>query len=85
LNWNSLKTQQMFAGAKAMFMSKGADRHTAELRAYRSLWGMVQQQAAMLSFIRTFQILAALFVVCIPLILLMRKPHRGGKGAGMAH
>ena len=86
LNWNSPRSQQMLAGAKAMFMAKGADAHTAQLRAYRSMWGMVQQQAAMLSFIRTFQILAALFMVCLPLILLMRKPHRGGgKGGGMGH
>jgi DHA2 family multidrug resistance protein len=81
------RTQQAFAGARAMFMAKGADAHTANLRAYNAMWGMVLQQATMLSFIRTFQILAAMFAVCLPLVLLMRKPKHNekGKGGGLAH
>jgi MFS transporter, DHA2 family, multidrug resistance protein len=85
MSWYNPHTRQMLSGAKAMFMAKGADPHTAQLRAYRSLWGMVQQQAAMLSFIRAFQVLAILFAVCIPLILLMRKPKHHEKGGGMGH
>ncbi len=78
-------TQRAFAGARAMFMAKGADSHTATLRAYSALWGMVLQQATMLSFVRTFQILAAMFAACLPLVLLMRKPKHHEKGGGMGH
>jgi DHA2 family multidrug resistance protein len=85
VTWYSPKTRQMVAGAKAMFIAKGADPHTAELRAYHAVWGMLMQQSAMLSFIHAFQILAALFALCIPLILLMRKPRHHEKGGGMAH
>jgi DHA2 family multidrug resistance protein len=86
MSWYSPRTRDMIAGTKALFMAKGADPHTAQLRAYRAVWGMVGQQAAMLSFIRTFQVLAALFAICIPLILLMRKPkHHEKNGGGMAH
>ncbi len=72
--WNSPRTRMMIEGARRMFIAKGADPHTAQLRAYRSIWGMVLQQATMLSFIRAFQVLALLFALCLPLILLMRKP-----------
>ena len=85
MNRNDPRTWQMMTGAKAMFMAKGADQHTAQLRAYRSMWGMVMQQATMLSFIRTFQILAALFALCLPLIFLMRKPKHHEKGGSMGH
>ena len=77
--WNSPRTRMMIEGARRMFIAKGADPHTAQLRAYRSIWGMVVQQATMLSFIRAFQILALLFMLCLPLILLMRKPRHHEK------
>ena len=85
MSWNNPRARQMMAGAKAMFMAKGADPHTAQLRAYRAMWGMIMGQATMLSFIRTFQILAVMFAVCLPLILLMRKPKHHEKGGGMSH
>ncbi len=84
INWNNPHARQMLAAARAMFIAKGADPHTAQLRAYRALWGMVVQQATMLSFIRAFQILAALFALCLPLIFLMRKPRHHDK-ANAAH
>ncbi len=47
---------------------------TAASRAYAALFGMVQRQAAMVSFVGIFWLLGSLFVVLIPLILLMRRP-----------
>jgi DHA2 family multidrug resistance protein len=85
MTWYNPRVRQMLSGARAMFMAKGADPHTAQLRAFRSLWGTVVQQASMLSFIRAFQVLAVLFVCCVPLILLMRKPKHPVKGEGTAH
>ena len=39
---------------------------------------MVQRQAAMLSFLDTFRLLAFVFIAMLPLLLLMRRPaHRG--------
>ncbi len=48
------------------------------------LFGMVQEHAAMLAFVKAFRLLGILFFVIIPLILIMRKPRhlRGGGGAG---
>jgi MFS transporter, DHA2 family, multidrug resistance protein len=79
-------TQSMIAGAKALFMSNGSDAATATRQAYLSIFGMVQRQAAMLAFIHAFRLLSIIFVCCVPLIFLMRKPkHHGGPGAGMGH
>jgi DHA2 family multidrug resistance protein len=71
-------------GAKHMFMSKGMDAVTATRQAYLSVFGMVQQQAAMLSFVSAFRLLAILFMCCLPLILIMRPPRHHG-GGGMMH
>jgi len=73
----------MIEGAKQMFMSKGMDAVTATKQAYAAVFGMVQQQAAMVSFIEAFRMLAVLFVCCVPLIYLMKKPKRPGGGAMM--
>lgn len=81
-NYNPGVTQ-LLEGAKQMFMSKGMDLTTATQQAYGSLSGLIQQQAAALSFIHTFRLLAILFVVSLPLILLMQRPThtRGGSAA----
>ena len=85
INQASGAAQQMIAAAKAMFMSHGIDAATATKQAYAAVFGMVQRQAAMLAFIHCFRLLAILFVCCIPLIYIMRKPrHHGGPGT-MAH
>ncbi len=78
-------TRQIFEGARAMFMAKGMDFATATKQAYAVLFGMVQQQASMLSFIYAFRTLALLFVLVTPLILLMRRPGHQGGGMGAAH
>ena len=50
------------------------------------MWGMVLRQAAILSYIDAFVLLAAIFAGLIPLILIMKKPPRGGGApAGAAH
>ena len=47
------------------------------------MWGMVQQQAAMLAYNDVLRFLALMFVAMLPLLFLMRKPKKGG--AVMAH
>ena len=62
------------------FHARGMDALTASRRAYAAVFGMVQRQAAMLSFNHTFWLLGILFLFMLPLTLLMRKPaQRSGK------
>ena len=51
-------------------------------RAYAALFGMVQRQASMVSFVGLFQLLGIIFLVIIPLVLLMRRPGHGGPAVG---
>jgi len=49
-----------------------------------AVFGMIQREAAMLAFIKSFRLLGFLFFAMIPLVFLMRKPrHKAGPGAGM--
>jgi DHA2 family multidrug resistance protein len=77
-------TQRAFNAARAAFMAAGADITTATQRAYASLYGSVQQQASMVSFVLLFRILGVIFLLLLPLILLMKRPRRGG-GPAAAH
>ena len=54
----NLNVQQMMNGMKANFMSQGSSAATATQQAYGSMWGIVQRQAAMLSYNDTFLFLA---------------------------
>ena len=76
--------QQMMNSMKAHFMSQGSSAATASQQAYESVWGLVQRQAAMLSYNDTFLFLAIMFVMMLPLLLLLRKP-KPGKGPAMMH
>ena len=46
-------------------------------RALASMYRMVQAQAAMLSFVDVFRILALMFLAMVPLLLIMKRPQRG--------
>jgi DHA2 family multidrug resistance protein len=70
-------------GLRQKFIAQGADAATATGRAYEALWGTINRQAAMLSYNEVFLVLALIFLAMAPLVLMMRKPKRGG--AMMAH
>ena len=76
--------QAMFNQMRGAFMASGADSTTASNRAYAAIFGMVQRQASMVSFVGLFQLLGVLFIALVPLILLMKRPARGG-GPVAAH
>jgi DHA2 family multidrug resistance protein len=78
------QTQQVLAGLRQTFISRGADPVTAQHQAYGALWGMVQRQASMLSYNDVFRFLGGMFLIMLPLLFLMRKP-QAGKGPAMAH
>jgi DHA2 family multidrug resistance protein len=78
--------QSMLQGIKQAAMARGMDAATATKQAYAGIFGMVQRQASMMSYIDVFFLLAIMFAACLPLILLMKKPPKGGGGPGaMAH
>jgi DHA2 family multidrug resistance protein len=70
--------QDMIAKIRAGFISRGFDPVTATRKAYAVVFGMVQQQSAMISFNYVFAFMALVFVGMIPLIFIMRRPHRRG-------
>jgi DHA2 family multidrug resistance protein len=70
--------QGAFESAKNAFIARGADITTATQRAYASLFGNVQQQAAMVAFVTIFRLLGVIFLLLLPLVLLMKKPRGGG-------
>jgi DHA2 family multidrug resistance protein len=74
-------SQAMFDQMRAAFMASGNDVVTATNRAYAAMFGMVQRQAAMVSFVGLFQLLGILFLALVPLVLLMKRP-RGGPAVG---
>ncbi len=84
VNSANLQTQQTLAGFRELFISRGADAATATRQAHGALWGMVQRQAAMLSYNDVFRFLGWMFLLMLPLLFLMEKP-RGGKGPSVAH
>src|SRR5262249_7084443 len=80
----SAATSRAFEAARAGFLAAGADVTTATQRAYAALFGSVQQQAYMVSFVQVFRLLGVIFLLLIPLILVMKRP-RGGRPAAGAH
>jgi DHA2 family multidrug resistance protein len=72
----------MFLQMRAAFMAAGSDITTATSRAYAAMFGMVQRQAAMVSFVGLFQLLGIIFLVMIPLVLLMKRPGSGAPPVG---
>jgi DHA2 family multidrug resistance protein len=73
--------QSMLAQMQGAFMAAGADAVTASQRAYAALFGMVMRQATMVSFVVIFQLMGWIFMALIPLVLLMKRPKRGGAAA----
>jgi MFS transporter, DHA2 family, multidrug resistance protein len=69
-------SQSMFAQMRGAFMAAGSDAATATERAYAAMFGLVQRQAAMVSFVGIFQLMGILFLLLVPLVLLMERPKR---------
>jgi DHA2 family multidrug resistance protein len=64
----------MLDSLRSAFMARGADFLTATNQARAALFGMVQKQAAMLSFADAYRLLAVLLLIAMPLVFLMRRP-----------
>jgi len=70
----NLKTRQMLQGMQGWFHANGVDQYVASRRAWAALYGMVQRQASMLSFVEAFWVMGVMFLVMLPFILLLRNP-----------
>jgi MFS transporter, DHA2 family, multidrug resistance protein len=66
--------QVMLERFKSAFMAAGADAVTATQRAYAAMFGLVQRQASMVTFVEIFRLLGVIFLLMIPLVLLMKRP-----------
>jgi DHA2 family multidrug resistance protein len=78
-------SRSMFYQMREAFIARGADAVTATNRAYAALFGMVQRQAAMVSFVGIFQLLGFMFIALVPLVLLMRRPRGKPPAETAAH
>jgi DHA2 family multidrug resistance protein len=77
------QSQLMIERLRQSLIQRGLDPVTAAKSAYAALFGMVQQQASVLSFVEAFYVLGIIFVSALPLVLLLRKPR--GAAEVMAH
>lgn len=78
------QARQVYEGMKQLMESHGAPAAIAAQQSYRAMFGLVQRQAAILSYVNTFRVLALMFLVMVPLLLVMKRPGKGG-GPPMAH
>jgi len=69
----NLGTRQFLRLAQGLLFRQGSDSSTAAHRSLALLYGMLQQQAALLSFVEVFRIMGFLFLATIPFVLLMRR------------
>jgi DHA2 family multidrug resistance protein len=74
VNPYSPQANAMLEQMRGYFMSRGSDFATATREAYGALFGTVQQQAALLSYLNEFKFFGAVFLAMLPFILLMRRP-----------
>jgi DHA2 family multidrug resistance protein len=65
-------TGALVRGLQAKLFSQGADMVTAHQKAVGMLYRSVQQQAALMAYMDNFRLMAALALLCVPLLLLFR-------------
>jgi DHA2 family multidrug resistance protein len=68
-----LRSQQFLGLVRGLFFHRGFDWSTAGHRGLAVLYGMLRQQAALISFVEVFRIMGFLFLATVPLVLLMRR------------
>lgn len=79
------QANQFIGAMRSMFLANGSGPGLADQRAYASVFGLVQQQAAMRAFVDLFILITVVFFLMIPLTLLMRKPKSRGGSSTAGH
>jgi MFS transporter, DHA2 family, multidrug resistance protein len=78
VNYHNVHAMMMLNSLRQYFVGLGADPVTAMRRAQGAIFGMVEQQASMISYNSTFRILGFLFLGMLPFVLLMNRPRKRG-------
>src|SRR5271165_2746302 len=66
------RMRMMVRGLQNWFQTHGYNSVDAARKSLGAIYGMVQQQAAMLSFVEAFWVMAVIFLCMIPLLFLLR-------------
>jgi hypothetical protein len=64
--------RDVLRGLQSWFQIHGFNSVDASKKALAAIYGMVQQQAAMLSFVEAFWIMGVIFLLMLPLLFLLR-------------
>jgi len=75
--------RMMSKGMEGAMIAHGSDPFQASHQAYASIWGLIERQASMLSFVDTFLAMAIVFLLVLPLLFAMKRPQSRGRGAAM--
>ena len=71
------KTRAMMSHLEAGMKAHGSGSAMATRQSYVAMFGMIERQATILSYISVFQLLALIFVLMVPLVMIMKRPsHR---------
>ena len=66
------RMRDVLRGLQSWFQIHGFNSVDASKKALAAIYGMVQQQAAMLSFVEAFWIMGVIFLLMLPLLFLLR-------------
>jgi DHA2 family multidrug resistance protein len=77
------KSMAMLEGLRSSLVAHGMDVATATKQAQAMVLGLVARQATMLAFVGVFRLLAIIFILMLPLLLLMRPPRHRRAGAAL--
>jgi DHA2 family multidrug resistance protein len=77
--------QQMVQGTAATMEKSGSGPALAMQQAYNQVMGLIQQQAALLSYVNAFWIAAVIVACLVPLPFLLKKPRPGEAPEAGAH
>jgi DHA2 family multidrug resistance protein len=73
-----LRNQEFLGQIRGFFFHRGFDWSAAGDGGLGVLYGMLRQQAALISFVEAFRVMGFLFLATIPLVLLMKKVRKRG-------
>jgi DHA2 family multidrug resistance protein len=81
LTAGSPTVSNLIAALSARFAALGADPVTAHREALGAVYSSLQQQAAVLAYADDFRRLGYLSLLCIPLVLLLKRPRHATQGS----
>jgi DHA2 family multidrug resistance protein len=70
--------RNMIAAFTTSFSASGSSVSGAAARAQGMIYGIIQRQAAMLSFLDDFKLLGVIFFAIIPIFFLLKRPKMSG-------